>query len=190
MNKPPKIHAIKTIAKTRLFCVESMDLEFSNGEKRTYERLKAGAQGAVMIVPVQNRDTLLLIREYAAGTERYELAFPKGLIDPGESPCEAANREMKEEVGYGANQLTTLKSLTLAPGYLSHLMHLILAQDLYPERLVGDEPEPIEVVAWPLAKLEELVEQEDFTEARSVAALYLARDYLKSSLHERVMKEK
>ncbi|MDK6296224.1 NUDIX domain-containing protein, partial [Gardnerella swidsinskii] len=59
-------------------------------------------------------DHLILIREYAVGTESYELGFSKGLIDPGESVFEAANRELKEEVGFGANDLTFLKKLSMA----------------------------------------------------------------------------
>ena len=178
MPKPPKILSVKTVAKSRLFHVERMELEFSNGEYREYERLKSGGRGAVMILPILNGDTLLLIREYAAGVESYQLGFPKGLIDPGEVALAAANRELKEEVGFGSNKLTQLKSISLAPGYLSHRMHLILAEELYPERLEGDEPEPIEVVKWPLADRHALLEREDFTEARSIAAVYIIDQYL------------
>ena len=71
-----------------------------------------------MIVPIVD-DHLILIREYAVGTESYELGFSKGLIDPGESVFEAANRELKEEVGFGANDLTFLKKLSMAPSYFS-----------------------------------------------------------------------
>ncbi|MDH3514579.1 MAG: ADP compounds hydrolase NudE, partial [Gammaproteobacteria bacterium] len=122
--------------------------------------------------------TVLLIREYAAGVERYELALPKGLIEDGESMIEAANREIREEVGYGSRKLTHLKSVTLAPGYFSHATHLVLAEDLYPERLPGDEPETIEVVPWSLDRLTELCAREECTEARSIAALFLVREQL------------
>ncbi len=69
-----------------------------------------------MIVPVIGND-LLLIREYAVGIEEYELGFPKGLIDPGEGVLEAANRELMEEVGYGAERFDFLAKLTMAPSY-------------------------------------------------------------------------
>ena len=46
------------------------------------------------------------------------------------------------------------------------------------EQLMGDEPEPLEVVKWPLQEWQSLLAQEDFTEARSVAALMLAKQYL------------
>ena len=47
---------------------------------------------------------MLLVREYAAGVHRYELGLVKGRIDAGESPVEAANRELMEEAGYGARK--------------------------------------------------------------------------------------
>jgi ADP-ribose diphosphatase len=104
--------------------------------------------------------------------------FPRGASNPGEELLAAANREIMEEVGYGARELIHLTSLTIAPGYLSHTTHVVLARDLHPERREGDEPEDIEVVPWPLARIEELTGREDFTEARSIAALYLARESL------------
>jgi len=178
MTKLPEILEKKSIAKTRLFHVESLHLRFSNGVERDYERLKSGRRGAVMVIPMLNSETILLIREYAAGVERYELAFSKGLIDEGETPIEAANREMKEEVGYGGRELQVLREFSLAPGYLSHQMSLVLAKDLYEEKLEGDEPEELEVVPWPIAKLDQLIDQDDFTEARSIAAVYLLKQHL------------
>ncbi|MEO2281962.1 ADP compounds hydrolase NudE [Pseudoalteromonas pernae] len=170
---PPEILESKVTAQSRLFTVEALDLQFSNGELRQYERIRGGGRGAVMIVPVTENDELVLVREYCAGTHDYQLGFPKGLIDPGESPEQAANRELKEEVGLGANSMEVLKQVSLAPSYFNAHMHIITAKDLYPERLDGDEPEPLEVVYWPISQWSQLLQEPDFTEARSVAALLL-----------------
>ncbi len=178
MRRKPIVTRTETIARTRLFRVEQVGLRFANGREVSYERLRSSSRGAVLVVPMLDDTTVLLIREYAAGVERYELALPKGLIEEGESPIEAANREIMEEIGYGARRLTHVKSVTLAPGYFSHATHLVLAQELYPERLEGDEPEAIEVVPWSLDRLSELCAQEECTEARSIAALFLVRDQL------------
>ena len=174
----PAIVHRETVARTRIFQVEQLDLRFSNGAETRYERLVGSAHGAVLVVPVLDGDTVLMIREYAAGVHRYELALPKGRVEAGESLLEAANREMMEEVGYAARRLRHLTSLTLAPGYLSHTTHVILAEDLYPQRAEGDEPEPIEVVPWPLARLGDLLACEDCTEARSIAALFMVKEAL------------
>ena len=176
-NKPV-ITRTETIARTRLFRVEEIGLRFANGCEVNYERLRGSSRGAVLVVPMLDDNTVLLIREYAAGVDRYELALPKGIIEEGETPIEAANREIMEEVGYGARKLNHLKSVTLAPGYFSHTTHVVLAQELYPERRPGDEPEAIEVVPWSLDRLTELFEHVECTEARSIAALFLVRELL------------
>ncbi|PTP85332.1 ADP compounds hydrolase NudE [Vibrio splendidus] len=170
----PEILAQQTVAQSKLFSIESLDLRFSNGVERTYERMKPSGRNAVMMVPITEQGDILLVREYAAGTERYELGFPKGLIDPGEQPNEAAVRELKEEIGFGANKLTPLKKVILAPSYFSSKMTLFIAEELYPEKLEGDEPEPLDIVRWPLAQAEELLTHLDFCEARSITALLLA----------------
>lgn len=179
MPDKPRILKRSTIASTKLFNIESLDLEFSNGALRTYERIGRASGGAVLIIPMIDEQTVLLIREYSAGTDRYELALPKGRSEPGEDFLEAANRELKEEIGYGARQLDHLTSLTIAPGYLEHSTEIILARQLFREKLKGDEPEPLEVVPWPLDNLSELIEKPDFSEARSLASLFLAKEFLK-----------
>ncbi|WP_300175593.1 ADP compounds hydrolase NudE [uncultured Aliivibrio sp.] len=174
----PTILDKRVEAQSKLFCIESVDLRFSNGVERTYERMKPSGRHAVMMVPVTEQGDLLLVREYAVGTESYELGFPKGLIDPGETPLEAASRELKEEIGFGAETLTPLKELVLAPSYFSSKMTLFVAQGLYPEQLEGDEPEPLDIVRWPLTQASELLHHLDFSEARSISALLLAQQFL------------
>ena len=160
------------------FKVEKLDLEFSNGEKRSYERLSSQGLGAVIVVPMIDDSTVLLVSEYAAGLHHYELGLVKGRLEAGESVLEGAERELKEEAGYGAHDLTELTALSLAPGYMTHMTHVVLARDLYAEKLQGDEPEELEIVPWPLADLHTLVHRPECTEGRSIAALYIARDYL------------
>ena len=174
----PTIHGI-TEVDAGPYRLERMDLEFSNGERRQFQRLHGQGHGAVVVVPMLDDETVLLVREYAAGMHRYELGLVKGRIDEGENPEQAADRELKEEVGYGARSLVQLRSLTLAPTYMSHEAHLVLARDLYPERLPGDEPEELEQVPWKLDALHELILREDFSEGRSIAALFIAREWLR-----------
>ena len=182
MSNKPTILNKKTIATSRLFRIESLDIQFSNGECRNYERLARGrAGGAVLIVPLLDDETVLLIREYSAGVHRYELGLPKGKTDEGETFLEAANRELKEEVGYGANHLHHLSTFSLAPAYLEHPTEIIVAQDLYPEKLLGDEPEELEVIPWKLRYINELLMTGECTEARSIAALFMTVEYLKSN---------
>lgn len=175
----PQILARELVAESRLLRIEGIDLKFSNGVERRYERVQGSGRGAVLVVPMLDDETMLLVREYAAGLHNYQLGFPKGLIDPNESPEQAANRELREEIGYGAGQLTRLKSVTMAPAFFAAKMTLFVGRELYPEKLVGDEPEPLEIVPWKLSEIDALLAQPDFTEGRSVAALLLFERYLR-----------
>ena len=178
MAKLPRIHARREHEPGKRFKVERLDLEFSNGEKRTYERLRSHGLGAVIVVAMRDDDTVLLVNEYAAGLHHYELGLVKGRLEHGESVLEGAQRELMEEIGFGARDLVELTALSLAPGYMTHVTHVILARDLYPATLEGDEPEDLEVVPWSLSDLYTLVQLPNCTEGRSIAALYIARDYL------------
>ncbi|HER35482.1 MAG: ADP compounds hydrolase NudE [Halothiobacillaceae bacterium] len=174
-HAPPVIRAVRPLAETRLFRVEGVDLAFDNGTEVTFERLSGSPRGAVIVAALTDDDRFVLIREYACGTERYELGLPKGRIDAGETPLEAANRELMEEAGFAARRLTQLNEMTMAPTYSGQRTQVVLAESLYPATLPGDEPEALEVTYLPLGELDEFAASGDCSEARSLAALYLVR---------------
>ena len=111
MDEKPEILDTRLVAKSRLFGIEELHLRFRNGVERTYERLRTPPIAAVMMVPLLDDDTVVMIREYGAGTESYVLTLPKGAYEHGEDWRDAANRELKEEAGYGARRLTLMLSL-------------------------------------------------------------------------------
>lgn len=176
MTEKPVIIKTTEVARSGLFSIEQIELKFSNGQQRVFERCRGALQGrnAVMVVPFLNADTIILVREYATGIDRYELTFPKGLVDLGENFAASVNRELKEEAGYGAKQTKFLKEMSTSPSYMSGKMQVFMAWDLYAESLPGDEPEPLEVVTWSIHDCAILLAREDFTNAMSIAALHLA----------------
>ncbi|MFZ5653666.1 MAG: ADP compounds hydrolase NudE [Pseudomonadota bacterium] len=178
MPTPPRILKRTVVARSRLFRIEQLDLRFSNGVERAYERLGSSGYGAVVIVPVTQAGEVLLVREYGAGSNRYHWGLPKGAVDPGEDVRVAANRELKEEAGHGARRLTLLKRIYVNPFYMERELDVVLAEDLYPESLPGDEPEPLATMYWPLAGLDELFARDDVNDAISMTALGLAKQHL------------
>lgn len=172
--KLPKILKTSLVAQSQLFSIETMDLRFSNGEQRTYERLPRRLGKGVIVCAINEQKEIILVREYMAGLHKYELALPKGRVNVDEILCDAANRELQEETGFAANSLTYLKELSVAPGQMGFTIHAYLATELYENQLPGDEPEPLEKVFWKIDDVDRLFQRNDFSEARSMATISLA----------------
>ena len=166
-QQPPEILAVRTAAKTAIFEVQQVDLRFSNGQERTFERLTPARKPAVMVLPI----------EYAVGSERYELGCVKGLIDVGESPLQAANRELQEEIGMGARDIVPLRVLYSSPSHMFSPMYVFVARDLYSSKLMGDEPEPLLQVRVPINQLDDLINDSNFGDARVLSALMLLQRF-------------
>ncbi len=169
----PQILAEEVVATSRLFTIQAQSLRFANGTEVQYERMVSRGNGAVLVVPMLDVETFLLIREYAAGMGRYELGFPKGKIDAGEGWAEASVRECMEEVGYRPEKVSLLDAVSLASGYMTHQTHIVLAEGLTPEVAEGDEPEPLEVIEWKVKDWQALLDHPEFSEGRAYAALLL-----------------
>ncbi len=176
LNKTtPKVLSKRRHKVSKFFTVDQLDLQFSNDRVFTYERI-AGGRGAVLAVPFDGTH-FYLTSEYACGFERYELGFVKGKIDVNEEPASACNRELEEEIGYGAGKIELLRDeITVAPGMLQLKMFTFLCTDLYAKSLTGDEPEPIEIIKVTPKEAMELIFAKDspLSEARSIAALCLS----------------
>lgn len=182
MPTKPEILKRHQAARTRLFQVEQLELRFSNGVERTYERLASAGFGAVAVVPVNAEGAVILVQEYGAGINGYRWGLPKGAIDPGETRLQAANRELMEEAGIGAHTLHYLKSLHLNPSYMERSIDIVYAENLYEASLPGDEPEPLARMTWPLDQLEALIGRDDVSDSVSIAALYMVREYINSQI--------
>ncbi len=180
MPTKPIILKRHSVAKTRLFQVEQLDLRFSNGVERSYERLASAGYGAVAIVPVTTEGCVILVQEYGAGINGYQWGVPKGAVDPGETMIDAANRELMEEAGFGARSLHPLKNIHLSPSYMERSIDVVYAEDLYQASLPGDEPEPMATMEWPLDKLSDLLDRDDVSDGISISALFLVRDFLEA----------
>ncbi len=169
----------KDIFKTKLFTIKDIVLQKEDGDEVTYQIMEKA--DTALIVPIDKNNNLLLVKEYFYAIEEYQLGLPKGRIDPGLNDTETANKELQEEIGYKAKKLDKLGVLTMSPGYLTQKTHVFLARDLIPSKLTGDEIEELEIIHHPFEDFEQLIEQGKLTEGRMIAALYLARKFLKMS---------
>ena len=134
--------------------------------------------GSVVIVPIDQRGSLHFVRQYrhAAGQDMLEL--PAGTLEPGEDPLSCARREVREETGMAADQIRDIGGFYLAPGYSTEFMRVYLATDLRQDPLEADEDEFLSVEKLPVAEAIALAENGGLPDAKSLAALLLAKPYL------------
>ncbi len=131
-----------------------------------------------IIVPLTRSGHVLLTSEPSPALGHDVLILPGGAIDEGEYSPEAANREMQEEVGCIAGKLDFLAVLHPWSKYLTVSTYVYLARDLAPSTLQGDEDYAIGVQKVPLDNFEQLIAAGRLTDARIIAALYIAKRFL------------
>jgi ADP-ribose diphosphatase len=136
------------------------------------------ARDEALIVPLTQQGAVIFAVEPSPALGRDVLILPGGEVADGEFSLDAGNRELQEEIGYRADRLDFLASLHPWAKYLTVRSHVYLARDLQPGKLAGDEDYAIGVESVPLADFETLIASGRLTDARVVAALYLARRYL------------
>jgi ADP-ribose pyrophosphatase len=96
-------------------------------------------RGSAVMMPVDDRKRILLVRQYRLPAGRYLWELPAGSVDPGEKPLQTAKRELKEETGYHAKKWEKLISFFPSPGFLTEKMTIYLATSL-----TAGEPTPMD----------------------------------------------
>lgn len=131
--------------------IDAVDITLANGKKRVHQVLRH--PGAVGIVALNNKGEILLVRQYRTALERVTVEIPAGKIDLGESPEDAARRELSEETGYSAKKCERLGTFATAAGYSDELIHLFMATDLKAGKPHLDEDEFVSAEWVPLQVL-------------------------------------
>jgi ADP-ribose pyrophosphatase len=151
---------------------------FRHADGTEVTREKVWHPGAVGIVPVDGEHVWLTRQPREAAGQSASLEIPAGKLDvPGEAALETAKRELAEEIGKQAARWEELHAFYTSPGFSDERVWLYLATELSdaPERGAAEEDERIEIVPWPLARLDDAITQCE--DSKSLIALL----YLKSA---------
>jgi ADP-ribose pyrophosphatase len=167
----------ETLLKGRAFSIRRDTLKTPDGRETKFDIIEHG--GSVIIVPMDQDGNLLFVRQYrhAAGMDLLEL--PAGTLEEGEDPAICAAREIREETGFAADKIKKIGDFYLAPGYSTEFMHVYLAQDLRHDPLAADDDEFLSVEKIPFAEAVQMAERGEMPDAKSLAALLLAKSHLK-----------
>lgn len=175
-NREPKAWQVvesKVVADLRFACIREDLLEHpDDGRRFPYFYLQSPAD-AVATVALTAGGSVILTRQYRHPVGRVLYDLPAGRIDPGESPQEAAARELAEETGYRAASWRKLAYYNQFPGSMQVGTHLFLARDLKPGEQSLDRFEDVEVVEMPFAEALSLVTEGQIIDGSLMLGLLL-----------------
>ena len=166
----------ETLLQGRAFKIRRDYLKTPNGRETRLEIIEHG--GSVVLIPIDDDGNLLFVRQYRHAVGKDLLELPAGTRDNDEPFEECAAREIREETGMQAGKLQKVGEFYLAPGYSSEFMIVFLATELRDNPLDADDDEFLQVEKIPLKQAIQMAERGDIPDAKSLAALLLAKPYL------------
>lgn len=127
---------------------------------------------AVCIAATKDGINYFVVDQFRYGIEETITEFPAGKIDAGETPLEAARRELREEIGYEAQTIIPLGKVYSSPAVMSEALYLFTARDL---TFVGqdlDEDEVLNVRTMTLEEIKEAIKNETVNDAKTLSLMY------------------
>jgi ADP-ribose pyrophosphatase len=134
--------------------------------------------GSVVVLPVLRDGRILLIRQYRYAAKQFLWELVAGRMDAGETPREAAARELIEETGYRATKFRIFLEVFPTPGFVEEKMFLLLAEGLTPGEAQPEEDEKIVSRAYKPKQLEEMIRMRKLRDAKSIAGILFYLRYI------------
>ena len=145
-------------------------MEFSNGNTAKWDFIRH--DGAAAVVPVMEDGRILMVSQYRNALERMTLEIPAGKLDqPGEPGIECARRELEEETGYRSEELEWLLSLRTTVAFCNEKIEIFVARNLIPSCQHLDEDEFVDVKAYTLEELKEMIFSGKIEDSKTIAAM-------------------
>ncbi len=170
---PPK--AWKTIHSREIYQNKWMSLrediaEMPDGRTTIYGVCTFGA--CVGVLPFVDRDSVILVRQYRyVQRENFRWEMPTGGIKAGETPDQAAQRELGEEAGYYAGRLEPVSIYYTSKSVCDEMAYLYLGYDLALHKLPADDTESFEVATFPFDEVLRMVQTNEIRDGMTVIAV-------------------
>ncbi|MCP4666908.1 MAG: NUDIX hydrolase [Deltaproteobacteria bacterium] len=170
--KPWKVLSTRRDKSYRVFSLRT-DRALSPRTGQAYDFFILESSPWVNIIPLSPQKEVVLIRQYRHGTRDVTLEIPGGLVEEGDSPEEAAERELFEETGFRATEIIPLGFVHPNPAIQNNRCYTFIAKDVFPAGEQSlDEKEDIEVLCRPVTEIPRLIKDGEITHALVLAAFY------------------
>lgn len=147
------------------------EVELPNGAMGQREVIHHG--DAVAVVALDEEANIILVKQYRYAAEQELLEIPAGLLEPGEQPLAAAQRELEEETGCLASCWEELTTFYSSPGFCDERIYLYLATGLYAGHRNPDEDEFIELAWFPLDVAVRMMQKGELVDGKTISGIAL-----------------
>lgn len=166
-----------SIYKGRIVNLSVDKVELPNGKTCELEMIRH--QGAAAVVPIDEENNVLMVKQYRYAASGWLLEVPAGKLDNNEPPEECATREVEEETGYKPGELIEMGWIFTTPGFTDERIWLYLAKDLKQTKQNLQTDEVLTVEKMPFRDAFQLALKGDIHDAKTVCALLRAPRYMK-----------
>ena len=170
-----KLVSSKRLIETPIFSV-SDDIAV-DPEGFEIRRLIVRHGGSAVIMPIDEKKRILLVRQYRLPARDFLWELPAGRVDEGETVLQAAKRELREETGLRARRLTKLLSFYVSPGFLEEKMTIFAAEGLSQGESEWMEDERIEMKWVAAAELDRMIASGKIIDAKTIAGFLAWKRY-------------
>jgi len=170
-----KVISSKEVLKNKLFRV--VDEVATDPSGFEIHRMIVRHPGSAVMMAVDEKDRVLLVRQFRLPAQRELWELPAGRLDPGESPLQAAKRELQEETGVKAKKWVRLISFWPSPGYVDEKMNLFMAFELSEGEPHTMEDERIEVRWFSKRELAGLIRDGKIHDGKTLIGYFLWLEY-------------
>ena len=145
-------------------------MKFSNGNTEDWDFIHH--DGAAAVIPVMDDGKILMVKQYRNALERDTLEIPAGkLDDPDEEGIVCASRDLKEETGYSSDDLEWLLTIRTTVAFCNERIEVFVARNLIPGEQHLDEDEFVDVKAYKLEELKEMIFEGKIQDSKTMAAI-------------------
>lgn len=169
MEPGEKTLEAKTLYKGRILDLQLHRVSLPNGRETLREVVRH--RPAVGIAALRD-GKIFFVRQFRYPLGEFTLEIPAGIVEEGETPAEAAAREIQEEIGYKALNLEEIGRIYPSPGYCDEEVFLFMARDLTPSRLSADDDEFIDVEKHTLSEALDMLRAGTIIDGKTALTLY------------------
>jgi len=166
-----KIISSREVFKNKLFTV--VDEVAHDPDGFEIHRSIVRHPGSAVMMALDRDQRILLVKQFRLPAEAYLWELPAGRLDPGESPLQAAKRELREETGYQAADWTNLASFWASPGYVAEKMNVFLATGLSEGKQEPMEDERIETRWFSKAEVGRMIREGEISDAKTIIGYFM-----------------